>query len=89
VPDHIISRLRRFHTRYVPRLRNRFRDLVHKVIKTVTGQRMTREAHRDIAQVTARLSRLEGMEVHARTADDRLAKYFPAERFEKGASVET
>jgi carbonic anhydrase len=30
VPDHIISRLRRFHTRYFPRLRNRFRDLVDK-----------------------------------------------------------
>ncbi|MGQ0512343.1 MAG: histidinol dehydrogenase [Betaproteobacteria bacterium] len=60
---------------------------VHKYIKTVTWQRMTREANRDIAQVTARISRLEGMEAHARTADDRLAKYFPAERFDKGASV--
>ena len=54
---------------------------VHKFIKTVTWQRMTREANRDIAQVTARISRLEGMEAHARTADDRLAKYFPGERF--------
>ncbi|MBM3354059.1 MAG: histidinol dehydrogenase [Betaproteobacteria bacterium] len=62
---------------------------VHKFIKTVTWQRMTREANRDIGQVTARISRLEGMEAHARTADDRLAKYFPAERFEKGAPVET
>jgi len=61
---------------------------VHKFIKTVTWQRMTREANRDIGQVTARISRLEGMEAHARTADDRLAKYFPAERFEKGAPVE-
>jgi sulfopropanediol 3-dehydrogenase len=60
---------------------------VHKFIKTVTWQRMTREANRDIAQVTARISRLEGMEAHARTADDRLAKYFPGERFEKGAPV--
>jgi sulfopropanediol 3-dehydrogenase len=62
---------------------------VHKFIKTVTWQRMTRDANRDIAQVTARISRLEGMEAHARTADDRLAKYFPAERFDKGAPVGT
>ena len=55
---------------------------VHKFIKTVTWQRMTRAANRDIAPVTARISRLEGMEAHARTADERLAKYFPLERFE-------
>ena len=47
---------------------------VHKFIKTVTWQRMTREANRQVAQVTARISRLEGMEAHARTADDRLRK---------------
>src|SRR6266581_2863773 len=62
---------------------------VHKFLKTVTWQRMTREANRDIAQVTARISRLEGMEAHARTADERLAKYFPAEHFERGAPVES
>jgi sulfopropanediol 3-dehydrogenase len=62
---------------------------VHKFLKTVTWQRMTRAANRDIAQVTARISRLEGMEAHARTADDRLAKYFPGERFERGAPVES
>ena len=61
---------------------------VHKFLKTVTWQRMTRAANRDIAQVTARISRLEGMEAHARTADDRLAKYFPQERFERGVVVE-
>ena len=60
---------------------------VHKFIKTVTWQRMTRAANRDVAQVTARISRLEGMEAHARTADDRLAKYFPGESFEKGKPV--
>jgi sulfopropanediol 3-dehydrogenase len=60
---------------------------VHKFIKTVTWQRMTREATRDVAQATARISRLEGMEAHARTADDRLAKYFPGERFERGTPV--
>ncbi|WP_251877520.1 histidinol dehydrogenase [Achromobacter sp. Marseille-Q4954] len=60
---------------------------VHKFIKTVTWQRMTRQASRDTAQVTARISRLEGMEAHARTADDRLAKYFPKESFELGEPV--
>lgn len=60
---------------------------VHKFIKTVTWQRMTRAANRDLAQVTARISRLEGMEAHARTADARLHRYFPGERFEGGAPV--
>jgi sulfopropanediol 3-dehydrogenase len=55
---------------------------VHKFIKSVTWQRMTRAANRDIAPVSARISRLEGMEAHARTADERLAKYFPRESFE-------
>jgi sulfopropanediol 3-dehydrogenase len=62
---------------------------VHKFMKTLTWQRMTREANRDIAQVTARISRLEGMEAHARTADDRLAKYFPGETFDRGDPVRT
>ena len=60
---------------------------VHKFIKTVTWQRMSRAANRDVGQVTARISRLEGMEGHARTADDRLAKYFKGESFDKGAPV--
>jgi sulfopropanediol 3-dehydrogenase len=54
---------------------------VGKFIKTVTYQRMNRDATRRIAAVTARISRLEGMEAHARTADDRLRKYFPDESF--------
>ncbi|MDE2277264.1 MAG: histidinol dehydrogenase [Burkholderiales bacterium] len=61
---------------------------VHKFMKTLTWQRMTREAARDIGEVTARISRLEGMEAHARTADDRLAKYFPGQVFELGTPVE-
>ncbi|TAL74393.1 MAG: histidinol dehydrogenase [Burkholderiaceae bacterium] len=60
---------------------------VHKFMKTLTWQRMTRDAAREIGAVTARISRLEGMEGHARTADDRLAKYFPGEQFELGESV--
>jgi sulfopropanediol 3-dehydrogenase len=55
---------------------------VGKFIKTVTWQRMTREATREVAAVTARISRHEGMEAHARTADLRLRKYLPAERFD-------
>lgn len=54
---------------------------VAKFMKTVTWQRMTREANRDIGAATARISRLEGMEGHARTADLRLAKWFPDEKF--------
>jgi sulfopropanediol 3-dehydrogenase len=60
---------------------------VHKFMKTLTWQRMTRDAARDIGEVTARISRLEGMEAHARTADDRLAKYFPGQEFELGEPV--
>lgn len=60
---------------------------VHKFMKTFTWQRMTREAARDIGEVTARISRLEGMEAHARTADDRLAKYFPKQAFDLGEPV--
>jgi len=60
---------------------------VHKFMKTLTWQRMTREAARDIGEVTARISRLEGMEAHARTADDRLAKYFPGQAFDRGEPV--
>lgn len=58
---------------------------VHKYMKTVTWQRMTREANRDIAQACARISRLEGMEAHARTADIRLEKYFPGVNFDLSA----
>lgn len=60
---------------------------VHKFMKTLTWQKMTREASRDMALVTARISRIEGMEAHARTADDRLAKYFPGQAFDKGDPV--
>jgi sulfopropanediol 3-dehydrogenase len=55
---------------------------VHKFMKTVTWQRATREASRSLAVATARISRMEGMEGHARTADVRLAKFFPGEVFD-------
>ncbi len=60
---------------------------VHKFMKSLTWQRMTRDAARDIGMVSARISRLEGMEAHARTADDRLAKYFPGQVFDLGDRV--
>ena len=52
---------------------------VHKYMKIVTTQRMTREANREVGQAAARISRLEGMEAHARAGDARLRKYFPGE----------
>ncbi|MEP5758381.1 MAG: histidinol dehydrogenase [Litoreibacter sp.] len=55
---------------------------VHKYMKIVTWQRSTRAASKDVAIATARISRLEGMEGHARAADVRLAKYFPDEEFD-------
>jgi sulfopropanediol 3-dehydrogenase len=55
---------------------------VHKFMKIVTTQRMTREANRAVGQAAARISRLEGMEGHARSADVRLRKYFPGENFD-------
>ncbi|WP_435311257.1 histidinol dehydrogenase [Primorskyibacter sedentarius] len=55
---------------------------VHKYMKIVTWQRTTREGSKAIAEATARISRLEGMEGHARAADVRLAKYFPDEDFD-------
>ncbi len=62
---------------------------VHKFLKPLTWQRMERQANRQVAQVTARISRLEGMEAHARTADIRLAKFFPGQHFDSGQPVES
>ncbi len=58
---------------------------VHKYMKIVTWQRTTRDASKEVAIATARISRLEGMEGHARAADVRLAKYFPGENFDLSA----
>lgn len=58
---------------------------VHKYMKIVTWQEATREGSKDVAIATARISRLEGMEGHARAADVRLAKYFPDEKFDLDA----
>jgi sulfopropanediol 3-dehydrogenase len=58
---------------------------VHKYMKIVTWQRATKEGARPVAEATARIARLEGMEGHARTADIRLKKYFPNEVFDLAA----
>ncbi len=57
---------------------------VHKFMKIVTTQRMTKEANREVGVAAARISRLEGMEGHARAGDARLRKYFEGENFDLG-----
>ncbi|WP_445941964.1 histidinol dehydrogenase [Pseudotabrizicola sp. L79] len=47
---------------------------VHKFLKTVTWQQVDHRALPRLAAVTASISRFEGMEGHARTADIRLAR---------------
>jgi len=59
---------------------------VHKFMKIVTWQQGTRDGVKPIAEATARISRLEGMEGHARTADVRLQKYFPDQEFDLSIS---
>ena len=54
---------------------------VGKFIKTVTWQRMSRDANRSVGVASSRISRLEGMEGHALSGDDRLHKYYPDEEF--------
>lgn len=61
---------------------------VHKFLKTVTWQEVAPEALRELAAVTARISRHEGMEGHARSADIRLQKAFPGESFDLGSVPE-
>ena len=59
---------------------------VHKYMKIVTWQQGTRDGIKSVAQATSRISRLEGMEGHARTADIRLQKYFPDQKFDLNVS---
>ena len=80
-PNHILPT--KFAARYSAGLS------VHKFLRPLTWQRMNRDACRVIGEVTARISRLEGMEAHARTADDRLRKYFPDYDADMGRPVET
>lgn len=59
-----------------------------KFIKTLTYQRLTRDAARNLAPVASRVSRLEGMEGHATTGDIRLEKYFPDKQFELRGEID-
>jgi sulfopropanediol 3-dehydrogenase len=61
---------------------------VHKFLKPLTWQRMNRQACKLIAPVSARISRLEGMEAHARTSDVRMEKYAPGSNADLGSPVE-
>ncbi|MCA0422233.1 MAG: histidinol dehydrogenase [Proteobacteria bacterium] len=60
---------------------------VHKFLKPLTWQRMDRAACTRIAPVSARISRLEGMEAHARTSDVRMAKYAAGQTIDLGQPV--
>lgn len=51
----------------------------HKFLKICTYQEISNEANRVIGPVASRLSRVEGMEGHARACDWRLTKFFPKE----------
>ncbi len=61
---------------------------VHKFLKPLTWQRADREACKTLGPATARISRLEGMEAHARTADQRMRKYFAGHNFDMGPPIE-
>jgi sulfopropanediol 3-dehydrogenase len=78
-PNHILPT--KFAARYSAGLS------VHKFLKPLTWQRMDRNASRAIGEPSARISRLEGMEAHARTCDERLRKYFPDLKPDMGKAV--
>jgi sulfopropanediol 3-dehydrogenase len=48
---------------------------------------MDRRASVRVGEMTARISRLEGMEAHARTADLRVRKYAPGSNADLGVPV--
>ncbi len=62
---------------------------VHKFLKPLTWQRVSREANRELGPIVARISRHEGMEAHARTAELRMGKWFPDETFDMGVPVQS
>ncbi len=55
---------------------------VHKFLKITTYQEISFEANKIISGAASRLSRVEGMEGHARACDWRLRKYFPDEEWD-------
>jgi sulfopropanediol 3-dehydrogenase len=55
---------------------------VMKFLKVYTYQKIDRQANRVFSAAASRLSRIEGMEGHARSCDWRLKKYFPDENWD-------
>jgi sulfopropanediol 3-dehydrogenase len=55
---------------------------VHKFLRISTYQEIDRAANRRFSAVASRLSRVEGMEGHARSCDWRLRKFFPNENWD-------
>ena len=55
---------------------------VHKFLKIVTYQQLSEEANLVQSGVASRISRIEGMEGHARACDWRLRKYFPENQWD-------
>jgi len=78
-PNHILPT--KFAARYSAGLS------VHKFLKPLTWQRADRDACKTLSLPCARISRLEGMEAHARTADVRMTRYFPGHNFDLGTPV--
>ena len=55
---------------------------VQKFIKVLTWQKIDEQANRLMSTTGSRISRVEGMEGHARACDWRLRKYFPDENWD-------
>ncbi len=55
---------------------------VHKFLKIYTYQEISPEANKVVSAAASRLSRVEGMEGHARACDWRLKKFFPNETWD-------
>jgi len=55
---------------------------VHKFLKIMTYQEIAPEANKVVSGAASRLSRVEGMEGHARACDWRLRKFFPNEEWD-------
>lgn len=55
---------------------------VHKFLKIYTYQEISEQANLTVSAAASRLSRVEGMEGHARACDWRLRKYFPEQEWD-------
>ena len=55
---------------------------VHKFLKIYTYQEISKDANFTVSAAASRLSRVEGMEGHARACDWRLRKYFPGQEWD-------